>query len=93
MRLACCGMDCDACTYPGNCPGCREVCGKPFWTAYANIPVCKIFDCCANEHAWANCGKCPEVPCERYFANPDPYMSEEDAKKTLEKKMENLRSV
>ena len=87
-------MDWEICTYPDDCPGCREVCGKPFWTEFAKISVCPIYDCCANERGRNTCKNCPEVPCERYFANPDPSMCEEEARKTLERNMGHLiRSV
>lgn len=91
MKTACCGADCDACTYPDNCPGCRETAGKPFWTAYVHIPVCPVYNCCVRERGQFSCGGCPNVPCKHHFAYPDPYMSQEDRTKTLEKKMENLR--
>ncbi len=93
MRIACCGADCDACKYPDGCPGCREVAGKPFWTAYVNITVCPVYDCCVRERGRFSCGGCPEYPCKHHFAYPDPYMSEEEQKKTQEEKMKNLREA
>lgn len=81
-----CGMYCDECDhYEKDCQGCDEVEGSTFWTEYVDIESCPVYDCCVNKRKLTHCGHCNEMPCERYFRFRDPEMTEEDAKRTLEK--------
>lgn len=47
--------------------------GKVFWTAFAGINCCPIYDCCVNDKKLLHCGKCPDLIRERFtkFKNPE----------------------
>jgi len=70
MKLAICGIDCDACKYAAerDCPGCQACEGKMFWG------TCDLY-ACASEKGHAHCGLCAEFPCQtlnEYAAAENP---------------------
>jgi hypothetical protein len=75
-----CGYSCSGCDHHNQeCPGCEPTKGKPFWTAYASVECCPVYDCSVNERKLPHCGKCPDLICERFTRFKDPGMSDEDA--------------
>jgi hypothetical protein len=68
-----CGYSCSDCYHhTKECPGCGATKGKPFWTAYAGVGCCPVYDCCVNERNLPHCGKCPDLMCERFSRFKDP---------------------
>lgn len=58
MRLAPCGLDCDACAQkPEHCDGCQAEGGR-LWCA-----DCAIRTCCKIERGLNNCSECGSFPC------------------------------
>jgi hypothetical protein len=88
-----CGYSCTGCEHHGNeCPGCEAMKGKPFWTAYAGVECCPVYDCCVNDKGLPHCGKCPDLVCERFTRFKDPGMSEEEAAAALLRMEQELRA-
>ncbi|MGI5893159.1 MAG: DUF3795 domain-containing protein [Candidatus Merdivicinus sp.] len=56
MMSAICGLDCERCSFRGNCGGCRETGGKPFGGS------CVIAECCLQKGC-ENCGKAFSAIC------------------------------
>ena len=48
-----------------------------FWTAFAGINCCPVFDCCVNDTKLLHCGKFPELMCERFTRFKNPEVSDE----------------
>lgn len=75
-----CGYSCSGCDHHKNeCRGCKPTKGKPFWTVYAGVDCCPVYDCCTNERKLPHCGKCPDLVCERFTRFKDPDMSDAEA--------------
>lgn len=92
--ISCCGMLCSECKYyPGDCPGCPKLAGKPFWLQYVEDEVCSIYDCCINKRQYEHCGKCKSLPCKKYFEGEDPTMSKEEIEEIDKKRLELLKSL
>jgi hypothetical protein len=88
-----CGYSCSGCDHYGNeCSGCEKSGGKPFWISYVGIDQCQIYTCCHTERHLPHCGKCPDLMCERFTRFRDPEMSDEEAKKCLDRMEKELRS-
>jgi hypothetical protein len=87
-------MDVLSASYPGqSCAGCNAVEGKIFWTQYMNLDTCPIYQCCRNEKQLTHCGECAALPCQIYFATKDPALSEEAHKKSIQDRVDALRSL
>lgn len=88
-----CGTNCGDCDFFGkNCEGCYKVHGKPFWTAEFNITICPLFDCCKNQRKLEHCGVCNDFPCKTFMELRDPSMSDAEFKKSLDMRIDNLKS-
>jgi hypothetical protein len=88
-----CGYSCSGCDHLGNeCQGCGITKGKPFWTAYASVECCPVYDCCVNERKLPHCGKCPELMCERFSRFKDPDRNEEQTLSVLRLMEKELRA-
>jgi len=88
-----CGYSCSTCDHHGNeCQGCGKTMGKPFWTAFAGVECCPVYDCCANEKKLPHCGKCAELVCERFTRFRDPGMTDEEAAASLAAMERELRA-
>ena len=86
-----CGLYCGSCEYLGEqCRGCGHQEGKPFWTAQMEIEVCPLYDCCVNRKQLEHCGLCSELPCTTFFELRDPSMSEEEAKRSILERQNEL---
>ena len=48
-----------------------------------NVKCCPLYNCCVNEKHLEHCGLCIELPCETFLALRDPSLSDEEAKKAL----------
>ena len=76
-----CGIYCGSSPqFGGQCPGCGNVSGKPFWTTQMTVEVCVLYGCCVNKKQVEHCGLCNEFPCETFMSYNDPSLSEEEAK-------------
>jgi len=88
-----CGYSCSGCDHhKKECSGCEATQGKPFWTEYASVERCPVFDCCVNKSGLPHCGKCPDLMCERFSRFKDPDMSEEQAQTVLRQMEQDLRA-
>lgn len=88
-----CGYSCSGCDHLGDeCPGCEATKGKPFWTAYAGVECCPVYDCCVNERNLPHCGRCPDLLCERFSRFKDPNVSDEQARAVLHQMEQELRA-
>ncbi|MDS1028883.1 DUF3795 domain-containing protein [Bacillota bacterium LX-D] len=85
-----CGLCCNECyAFQKECPGCEEVCGKPFWTEYIGGEPCPVYKCC-EEKAFQNCGKCNELPCKKWYDLKDPSLSDEEHLNSINKRVSLL---
>lgn len=59
-NLGACGIDCNTCKFKleGNCGGCNEIKGKPFWGE------CEWYSC-SHGKGHENCGCCKTFPCDK----------------------------
>lgn len=88
-----CGYSCSDCDHKGNeCRGCVRTMGSPFWTHFAGIETCPVYDCCVNDRKLPHCGRCPDLVCERFTRYTDPDMSPEQASDALIRMEQELRS-
>lgn len=86
-----CGIYCGTCEYLAKqCQGCGYQQGKPFWTVQMNVEVCPLYDCCVNKRQLEHCGLCDEFPCSTFTELRDPSLSEEEAKKSLIARQDDL---
>lgn len=73
-----CGVFCSECSlYEKECQGCVE--GKPFWAVdfiEEEDKTCPLYKC-SMERKYPNCGKCDELPCQKWRDVKDPSISEE----------------
>ena len=91
--VTCCGCICNECPYyPKECEGCPEIQGKPFWLKYTGEERCSIYQCCVVERKLPHCGRCSELPCNRYNQQ-DPTRTPEENAEGLKKMLETLRSL
>lgn len=89
--ISCCGVVCSECQYyPIDCKGCPPIKGEVFWLEYTNEKVCAIYDCCLNIKKLTHCGKCKELPCDRYHGF-DPTKTPEENESDLIKQLTLLR--
>ncbi len=77
MLLSPCGINCGEFEACGDCKGCHEIQGKPFYIKDFGMEVCPMYDCPVNKKGYQTCGECPELPCQIYYDWRDPSMSEE----------------
>lgn len=84
MNISSCGIDCDTCEFKksGECTGCYEVKGKPFW-AKDGDSNCDLYECAETKNL-AHCGKCRKFPCN---------MLEEWAKEGDGERIRNLKRL
>ncbi len=88
-----CGLYCNEChSYQGECNGCREVSGKPYWVQYIGEEVCPIFNCC-EDMGIVNCGKCNDIPCKKWYDLKDPNLSEEEHLKSINERVAELKNI
>ena len=93
MLIAPCGIICDGCPYQESCGGSCQACGgKPFYIRDFGVEVCPLYDCPVNQKGFKTCGECPELPCQLYYDWRDPSMSEEDHLKSINDRVEGLKS-
>ena len=89
--LRCCGIVCSECkSYPTECAGCPALKGRVFWLDYVDADICPVYKCCLDK-AVEHCGKCGEMPCERWTRYKDPNVSEEEGAAEREKRAAFLR--
>jgi hypothetical protein len=87
-----CGLYCGSCEYlEVRCRGCGHEQGKPFWTKGIGGEVCQLYDCCINTKHLEHCGMCDDFPCEMFLSLRDPSLSDEEFKKSLMERQENLK--
>jgi hypothetical protein len=87
-----CGLDCGDCAYvKEGCRGCNAEKGAPFWTQFASVSVCPVYDCCVNEKHIRHCGLCAEMPCPRFTQIKDPNTTEEQDKECLKARVAVLK--
>ena len=85
-----CGAVCSECgLFPEVCKGCRKVKGRVHWLQYTGDDVCKVYDCCVNKKKQPDCGKCQQLPCERF--TKDPTISDEQNQLNLKRMVERLK--
>jgi len=89
--VAVCGLFCGNCEHLNtNCKGCGTQKGKPFWTTSMKIEFCPLYNCSVNTKHLEHCGLCSEFPCQTFNQLLDPSLSDEEAKKALFKRQNNL---
>ncbi len=89
-----CGTYCEGCEDNGVvCDGCRNRDGKPIWyDLYGKKEPCEYYTC-AKEHQYHDCSQCHKVPCNMYFAYPDPNMTDEMKQMWFKLRMENFNQI
>lgn len=91
--ISCCGVVCSECSsYPKECAGCAAIEGRVFWLEYTGGEVCDIYGCCVEKKGLRHCGRCEELPCERY-AQKDPTKTDAENEEDFRKQMEQLEKM
>jgi hypothetical protein len=87
-----CGLNCGDCAYvKEGCRGCNVEKGAPFWTQFAGVTVCPVYDCCVNEKRIAHCGLCKQMPCPRFTQIKDPNVTDEQELACLKARERELK--
>lgn len=90
LQLSCCGTDCSECgCYRTICKGCNESMGKVFHAPAGK--VCPVYGCSVQKKKLVNCAECDQLPCEIWRETRDPRLSDEAFRKSIEKRVKNLR--
>jgi hypothetical protein len=90
---AACGLYCGDCEYlGGQCSGCGNVEGRPFWTSQLGLVTCPVYNCSVLRQKIEHCGLCPEFPCELFTSLRDPNISDIEAEKSVLIRQENLKT-
>jgi hypothetical protein len=55
-----------------------------------NVESCPLYNCCVNKKHLEHCGLCSELPCETFLQLRDPSLSDEEAKKALVARQNDL---
>lgn len=86
-----CGAFCPECyAFKKECPGCKEVGGKVYWTEYIGEETCPVFKCCENKKI-DSCGGCSELPCKKWYDLKDPSLSDEEHLNSINRRVALLR--
>lgn len=93
MQITPCGIECGKCPMYGQCGGCTETKGKPFFLKEAGAEVCPLYDCPVNEKGFKTCAECSELPCGKFYDWRDPEVPEEAHGENIRKQMETLRGL
>lgn len=89
--ISCCGIVCSECQYyPTECKGCPTIKGIAFRLEYTGEEICAIYECCVNQKILSHCGKCDELPCNRYDGS-DPTKTKKENEDDFIKQLEKLR--
>ena len=90
LGLSCCGTDCAACPFYGNkCPGCNASAGQVFHAPQGK--PCPIYACCVNQHRFATCAYCKELPCDVWRDTRDPSLSEQAFEQSIADRVARLQ--
>lgn len=91
--IGCCGVICSECQYyPSECKGCPTIKGKAFWLEYTEEEICSIYNCCVNIKKLLHCGKCKELPCDR-FNGSDPTKTQKENEEDFINQLNQLRRM
>ncbi|EET60522.1 hypothetical protein BRYFOR_07339 [Marvinbryantia formatexigens DSM 14469] len=91
LGLSCCGTECAACGYYGTmCQGCNELQGRVFHAPEGK--PCPIYACAVRKKRMVNCAECDILPCSIWQETKDPQLSENAFQKSIENRINNLRS-
>ncbi len=87
-----CGLCCGDCAYlKDGCQGCNAEKGAPFWTQFAGVTVCPVYDCCVNERRLEHCGLCDSMPCGRFTQIKEPNVTEAQEQECLRARVAELK--
>ena len=93
MLLGACGCNCSECgAYEVSCAGCYAIEGKPSWIGEVGREVCDYYDCSVNSKKLSHCGECKMIPCEKFFANKIPGMTEEEYNDLIDTRVVKLKN-
>lgn len=92
--ISACGANCLECRFYKNlCSGCFNVKGQPFWTAdIFEDKNCPLYKCSLNEKGLKHCGDCGDLPCNIFSEMKDPEMSDDEHKKSIDKRVKALKN-
>ena len=90
LGLSCCGTDCAACPFYANkCPGCNACAGEVPHAPQGK--PCPIYACCVNQHRFATCAYCKELPCDVWRDTRDPSLSEQAFEQSIADRVARLQ--
>lgn len=91
--VAPCGTDCEEChSFNKECSGCEKLKGEVYWAQYVGAKTCPKYDCCVNGLKLNHCGECEKAPCNKYFENKDPSMTDAQHREGIENGIKILKS-
>lgn len=82
-----CGM------YGENCEGCYAIEGKPCWLHEVGLKICDFYECCVIDKGLEHCGQCNDVPCNRFWKNKAPTLTEEQHGKLVKERVALLKKL
>ncbi|MPM11174.1 hypothetical protein SDC9_57513 [bioreactor metagenome] len=92
--ISICGLDCSTCPeFEKQCAGCVAISGKVFWSTHFNLDKCPLHKCCTDDHSFAHCGQCDQLPCKTYFDMRDPSSTDEQHQESIKNRVEVLRGL
>ena len=91
-NIGVCGCICSDCRiYGTNCDGCHAIEGKACWLHEVGLNVCDFYECSVINKGLTHCGECKEIPCEKFWKNKNPKLTEEEHKKIVEERVVLLK--
>jgi len=90
--ISICGVYCqEECTaYPDECMGCNQIEGKVSWAKFYGKIVCPIYKC-VQKNEYETCLACVKLPCKIWYETRNPELSDEEFKKEIAWRKDNLR--
>lgn len=89
-----CGCICSECKiYNKSCDGCHAIKGKACWLDEVGLDICDFYECAMIKKGIEHCGKCNEIPCNKFWENKNPEWTEEQHRKIVEERVKMLKAL
>ena len=87
-----CGCICSDCTsFNSQCEGCHSIKGMASWLDEVDLNVCDFDKCSVTDKNLKHCGECTDIPCNKFWDNKSPKLSEEEHKIIVEERVTLLK--
>lgn len=89
-----CGCVCSDCRiFKKDCNGCYSIEGKACWLEEVGLEACDFYECAKIIRGIEHCGKCSEIPCNKFWQNKNPKWTDEQHRKIVEERVILLKDL